>query len=330
MTAPPKRSSSERTVSWDTKIPRSATQLHEALREIPEIRMTNKCECLAICGLPRSGTTWIHNSLIACERYSGIPADDLAILNSASVFATDENRLLHKLMFSIERVGDKKINFLARRSTELFIAIFKLRWRSKDVMLKSPYFCFFLDNLYNLGVFRKFIFMKRNLDAVSVSMMRHPHIKTLLRSDYSSFFDFSSPEKNLEVEYVPAEVLTYVMHNFDKMTEFERALFKCLCFSSSFVARAQKLPHTSIFIVNYDTFLDDDERRRALFDFVVLDESGRQSIESSYVRQLPIATLPPHSEMLRNEILEITHRLWRTLDLHAARSRSVRPSQAAD
>ncbi len=302
-------------------------QVHGVVKEMSEIKMT-KYESLAICGLPRSGTTWIHNSLIACERYSGIPADDLA-MTSASIFATDENRLLHKLMFLIERADDRTVNFLAGRMTELFIILFKLRWHSKEVMLKSPYFCFFLENLYELGVARKFIFMKRDLDVVSMSMMRHPHIKTLLRSDYSKFFDFSSPQKNLEVEHVPTELLTNVSRNFDRLTEYDRALFKCLCFLSSFIARGQKLPARSIFIVDYDRFLDDDEHRRALFDFVGLDETGRRSIESSYHRPGPITALPPHSEMLRDEILETSRQLWRAWDFHAARSCAVAPNQEA-
>jgi len=285
-----------------------------------------KYENLAVCGLPRSGTTWMHNALIASGRYRGILADDMEDTSGASIFATDENRVLHKLLFSLDGTDAGKTNLPAKVSTELFVKIFKLRWNKKGVMLKSPYFCFFIENIYKLSVARKFIFIKRDLDAVSESMMRHPYIKTLLRGTYSSFFDFSSSEKNLEIEHVPSELLADILPNFDKLTEYDRALFKCLCFLSSFVERARKLPPASVLIINYDTFLEDETSRRGLVDFATLDETERESMEASYRRPKPIAMMPPHSKMLRNEILGTAAELWQAWDLHAAGACSKIPN----
>lgn len=274
-----------------------------------------KSRSFAICGCPRSGTTWLHNTLIKCNRFNGAAADDRALIKEQSRFATHENRHVHKALLRVELSGAAAARgFINRQKLKaLDIALRHRLAANGQMMLKSPYFCFFLSSMYRAGLAQKIVFMKRNLNSVATSMTTHPHISDLIGGNYDHFFDFGASSGYIEVKHVPQQLRQFVIRNFDKMTPFDRALYKCLCFTTSFAAHAKDVPPENIAIFEYDHFGEGANHRAAIYNFLELNEDQRRHIDASYAPSRPTPDLPPHSPMMREEILAINTQLMREL-----------------
>lgn len=264
---------------------------------------------LAICGAPRSGTTWLHNILIHSGRFKGIPADDQEDVGP-DPFLTDENRFIHlSLMQGFLPNADPQLSRLA------FLGICNLIYLrfgvSGELMLKSPYYSYFANAMFATGLCNKFIFMRRNLDFVALSMLEHSHIGLLLKNKYESSYDVISGSTNIEARYIDKSLLCYVLNRYDQLSLYERGLFKALCFSSSFVNNVRHVQPGNIFIFNYETFQNDHEQRSKFRKFVSLTDDQWRKIEASFrPRTAARPSLPPHDPAFRSVILETESSLW--------------------
>jgi hypothetical protein len=275
-----------------------------------------KSRSFAICGCPRSGTTWLHNTLIKHHRFNGEPADDRALIKEQSRFATHENRYVHKALLKVELSGGALARgFINRQKLKALDLALRHRLAANgQMMLKSPYFCYFLGSMHRAGLAQKIVFMKRNLASIATSMITHPHISDLISGDYNHFFDFGASSQYIEVKHIPQQLRQFVSRNFDKMTPFDRALYKCLCFTTSFAAHAKDIPPENIAIFEFDQFSDDANHRATIYNFLELDKTQRHHVDASYAPPRPIPEeLPPHSPMMRDEIMAINTQLMREL-----------------
>ena len=124
-------------------------------------------------------------------------------------------------------------------------------------MLKSPYYCFFINAMFASGLCGKFIYMRRNPDFTALSMLEHPHTGHLLREGYNNSHDVIAGSINAETRHVEHSLLKYVINNYEHLSLFDRALFKILSFATSFVANIENVPKNNILIFDYDTFRED-------------------------------------------------------------------------
>ena len=262
-----------------------------------------------ICGSPRSGTTWLHNILIESGRFKGIPADDMEDVGP-DPFLTDENRFIHlSLLQSCLPNSDPHLSGLAFKG---ICNLIYLRFGvSGELMLKSPYYCFFINAMFASGLCGKFIYMRRNPDFTALSMLEHPHIGHLLREGYNNSHDVIAGSINAETRHVEHSLLKYVINNYEHLSLFDRALFKILSFATSFVANIENVPKNNILIFDYDTFREDFLQRARFRQFVKLNAKQCEMIEGSFNpsprRQ---AVLPKHDAAFRNTILEAERSLW--------------------
>ncbi len=266
-------------------------------------------DVLVICGSPRSGTTWLHNVLITSGRFKGIPADDLAPVGPDPFF-TDENRYIHLSLAQAVVFGDPEsapaLTFQA--ACNLVYLRFGV---AGELMIKSPYYCFFMDAMLASGICRKFVFMKRRLDDIALSMMKHPHVGALIRSEYQRFFDVIVGPYNLELRYVDANIVDYTVRNYERLSLFDRALFKSLCFSASFALGSRAVDKQHVFIFDHEAYGTEPTERARFREFARLTEQQGQAIETSF--RPPAArreALPPHDPEYRKAILAIENSLY--------------------
>lgn len=259
-----------------------------------------------ILGCPRSGTTWLHNTLIAVGRFAGIPRDDIIGTTSRSVFETDENRYVHAALLR-KAVGQKN---LISETLPLIRALIYARFgKSGEFMLKSPYFCFFLDTLAATGRNDRFIFVKRSLDSVANSMLRHPHLSALLDAPYEGFFDMRVQSCNVETRYVPLSLTERFQAEYLQLTRYDRALFKCLCFVSAFFGDRSRLPADRLFVFDYDKFASSVAAQTTFANFlhITKDQLGSmlsqfspapaKSIEASHCTDFRLAVMQAHAAL---------------------------------
>jgi hypothetical protein len=264
---------------------------------------------LAICGAPRSGTTWLHNILIQSGRFNGIPGKDMEDIRP-DPFLTDENRFVHlSLMQGFLPNSDPHLSALAFKA---ICNLIYLRFGvSGELILKSPYYCFFIDPMFASGICSKFIYMRRNPDFIALSMLEHPHIGRLLREGYEKSHDVIAGSLNAETRHVEQSLLKYVIKNYARLSLFDRALFKVLSFATSFAANRRTVPKEKIFIFDYDTFLNDPLQKARFRQFVELNPKQGTLIEGSFHpsagRQ---AALPKHDPAFRNALLGAERSLW--------------------
>jgi Sulfotransferase family len=262
-----------------------------------------------ICGSPRSGTTWLHNILIESGRFRGIPANDLENV-AADPFLTDENRFIHlSLMQGFLPNSDPHLSTLAFKA---ICNLIYLRFGvSGELLLKSPYYCFFIHAMFASGICSKFVYMRRNPDFIALSMIEHPHIGRLLREGYEKSHDVIAGSLNAETRHVEQSLLKYVIKNYARLSLFDRALFKVLSFATSFAANSRTVPNEKIFIFDHDTFRSDPLQMAQFRQFVKLNAKQDAMIEGSFHpspgRQV---NLPKHDPAFRNALLEAERSLW--------------------
>lgn len=258
-----------------------------------------------ILGCPRSGTTWLHNALIEAGRFRGVPGDDLAAVDHVSPFVTDENRYLQYLAL---RAGTARDGI----SRAFFAALMPVLGRTLygrfglhgELQIKSPYYCFYADLLRRLGTDQKFVFMRRSLDAIALSMLRHPHVSSLLDKDHEEFFDMSRNGTNMETRHVPTGIDEYFRRNYSRISRFDRALFKCLCFSSAFAAAMPSLAPSRVFVFDHVRYAEEPTNREAFAAFAGLSADMRTTLEASFNPPHALAALPSHDVGFRKEIIE--------------------------
>ena len=264
-----------------------------------------------ILGCPRSGTTWLHNALIEAGRFRGVPGDDHAAIDHISPFVTDENRYLQYLAL---RAGTANKGI----SQDFFEALMPLMgrllyWRfglHGELQIKSPYYCFYTDLLSRLGAEQKFVYMRRSLDAVALSMLGHPHISSRVNQEYQEFFDMFRNHINMETRHVPSGIDEYFRRNYSRFSRYDRALFKCLCFSSAFAAAMPSLASDRVFVFEHERYVEEPDHRDAFAAFAGLSAGIRASVEASFKPPRPLAELPPHDAKFREEIIGMEAALW--------------------
>jgi hypothetical protein len=262
-----------------------------------------------ICGSPRSGTTWLHNILIESGRFRGIPANDMDDV-APDPFLTDENRFVHlSLMQGCLANSDPHLSKLAFKA---ICNLIYLRFGvAGELMLKSPYYCFFIDAMFASGICHKYVYMRRNADFTALSMLDHPNIGRLLKETYEKSHQVIAGSINAETRHIEPSLLKYVVKNYERLDLFDRALFKVLSFATSFAADTKAVPKENIFIFDYDTFLNDPSQEARFRQFVKLNSKQAALIEGSFHpsagRQ---AALPKHDAAFRNTILAAERSLW--------------------
>jgi hypothetical protein len=265
-----------------------------------------------ICGCPRSGTTWIHNILLDVGRFRGIPGDDLHGTPGRTFFVTDENRYVHHLLLEIgiSRTGFRR--WTMRQTLRGLFYLVYLRFGSNgEMLLKSPYYCFFLDTLREIWPDSKIIYVKRSFDAVARSMLKHPHISKLIASDFDGFFDMKRGLRNFELDQIPPEFARSVESDYERLKPYDRALFKCLCFSSAFARRVAAAPRDSIFILEFESFGKSSKMREDFFRFLNLTGPQANGMASSFKLSSPSEeALPPHTPAFRQAVLQLNDELW--------------------
>lgn len=264
-----------------------------------------------VCGCPRSGTTWVHNMLISCGRFRGKKADAAGPV-SRSFWATDENRYIHALLL---RMGESR-GVVARNASGLGLslqrAVLEARYGDDGgVMLKSPYFCFFLDLIYRRGFASRFVFVRRNIESIAVSIVAHGNLGRQVSGDILSFSAMGPPRSDFESRWMPDAVKWEFARRYTSLSKFDRGLYKALCFITAFLALKQRIPSDAIFILDYDSIATDGKHRRQLCDFLELSDAQEQTLIQSYVpSRVQPNELPPHDAGFRKMVLETEALLW--------------------
>ena len=269
-----------------------------------------KSETYAICGCPRSGTTWLHNTLIKSGGFRGVIAND-NVLAPEGLFFTDENRYSHTLLFNQLRHENCAIyRNIDRVKLAALLRILKYRFGSGgNLMLKSPYYCFFAKSMQELGFADKFIFIRRSIDAVSLSMMKHIYISKQLSGEID-FFSMATGDINFETTAIPIEVLNFFRDDQENLSTFDKAMFKCLCFITSFASQVRGFDRQIVHIIDYDLLSDPDYKRNC-FDFLPITHQQRAFVASSFLGGSSAATvLPKHNREFRAIILEAEQSVW--------------------
>src|SRR5262249_17002135 len=143
---------------------------------------------------------------------------------------------------------------------------------ASELMIKSPYYCFFAEAMWTSGLCKKFIFMRRNLDSVAASMISHRYVGKQLNGPLEHFFDLAIAKRNIEIENMECDVLKHFVSNYGRLSLFDRGLFKAFCFSVAFAGHRKKIPSDNIFIFEYDSYREDRSAQRNLQEFVVLND----------------------------------------------------------
>ena len=269
---------------------------------------------VAICGSPRSGTTWLHNALIKANRFRGVLADDTADVGP-DPFLTDENRYIHLSLLQA-RLTEGKSNcgdLIFKAVCHLLYVRFGV---ASALMVKSPYYCFFTDLMWASGLCKQFIFMRRSLDSIALSMISHPHVCRQLRGPPEYFFDLVRATRNIEIENIDRELLKHFATNYNRLSLFDRGLFKSLCFFASFAAHRRKLPNNCTFIFEYDLYRDNKKIQQDFKQFVDLNDQQNAQISSSFRASAKLGSLPSHDSGFRNAILATEKQMWGSARSH--------------
>jgi len=281
-----------------------------------------------ICGCPRSGTTWIHNTLLDVGRFRGIPGDDLKGTPGRTLFVTDENRYVHRQLLEIGISRTRFRRWTMHQTLKGLFYLIYLRFGSNgEMLLKSPYYCFFLDTLREMWPNSRIIYVKRSFDAVARSMLSHPHISKLLTSDFDGFFDMKRGRRNFELDQIPPKFVRSVERNYERLKPYDRALFKCLCFSSAFARSIVAAPRDNVFILEFESFGKSSKTREDFSRFLNLAGPQANGIASSYKLSSSFEEgLPPHTPEFRQAVQQLNDELWRAVPI--SRSAADRGCQA--
>ncbi|HEC25938.1 MAG TPA: hypothetical protein ENI67_00805 [Gammaproteobacteria bacterium] len=226
--------------------------------------MTDTPGLTLICGAPRSGTTWIHNSLIECGLFCGVPAlaDEYKRRNNGDLF-TDEHpetmRISIKVSntenFLLHRLHLVKLRRILRRTAQAYS-------NHDRFFIESPYYCFSINAFFEIfGGKLRVVFIKRNPISVAVSMSQHVHISKLLRKNnvLDSFELHQSKlyqKEYIESKYSNQDVLTFVKRYYHQFSLIERALFKWHYFNRAFCITSCDIQKKNMLIVDYDNIAE--------------------------------------------------------------------------
>lgn len=270
-----------------------------------------KREIYAICGCPRSGTTWLHNTLIEAGRFRGIPGEDGAPA-SRGVLVTDENQYSHALLMRLAAEGRSAGSWGSRLLLSGLKSILVARFGTRGgVMVKSPYYSFFADVMYRHEFGDRFIYLRREIHSVALSMLNHAFLSGQLNGGPGGFSSMVHGGASLETLHLPAGLAAEFVDRYDSLTVFDRALFKCLCFASAFAASRRYIPPSAVFLVRYESLARDCAHLDLLCDFLRLDGRQKAFLLRSF-RSKPSHTdsLPPHDPALRRRIIEAEASVW--------------------
>lgn len=264
-----------------------------------------------ICGCPRSGTTWLHNLLIDCGRFRGKRAEDAGPV-SHSLWATDENRYVHALLLRLNEYGSGVRAVASEVGLSLVRAALKAKYGDgRSILLKSPYFCFFLDLMYRRGLAGGIVFVRRNIDSVASSIVTHGNLGVQISGSILSFSAMSSARGDFESEWMPESVKQEFFCRYAELSKFDRAMYKALCFVCAFLALKKDVPAEAIFVLNYDSVAEDERHRREFCDFIGLSvEQERMLIRSYAPSRVSSDCLPQYDSGFRNLLLETEASLW--------------------
>lgn len=268
-------------------------------------------EIYAICGCPRSGTTWLHNTLIEVARFRGIPGDDSAPA-SRGLLVTDENQLSHALLLRLSGDERNASSWVSRPLLTGLKGVLMARFRAEGgMMVKSPYYSFFANAMYRHGFANKFIYVRRDIDSVALSMLHHPFLSTQISGGVEGFSSMVHGAMNLETRHVPAGLAEEFVERYEGLTFFDRALFKCLCFASAFSASKRYIPPESVFLLRYELLARDIAHYNLLCDFVGLNEGQKASLLASFKdRPSRPRSYPSHDAAWRRRITEAEALVW--------------------
>lgn len=229
-----------------------------------------RSELYAICGCPRSGTTWFHNALIRADRFRGVLGEDSEPA-SRRLFVTDENQFVHALLLRIAVGGPGNQGVWAPVGLSTLRGMLTWRFGGPDgALLKSPYYSFFVDVMHAQGFAQKFIYIRRKIDSVAQSMIKHPFLASQINGRIETFSSMVLGSINFETRYVPGEIALEFSRGYSNLSTVERTLYKCLCFESSFVELRKALPAENQLTVNYEEIESSEEHRRKIADFLKL------------------------------------------------------------
>lgn len=231
-------------------------------------------QTFAISGCPRSGTTWLHNALIAAGRFKGIRGDDAAPA-SRGLFVTDENQYVHSLLLRIAGGGVTERR-AAQGCLTLVHGMLRARFGGREgLLLKSPYFSFFADLLFAEEFVQKVVYIKRDLISIALSMLRHPFLKEQINGNRSRFSSMIYKGTDFEVSHVPRDISRDFEERYSELTSMERAFYKCLCFETSMGTFRHMVPRDKTFIVDYGTLGTDGIVQTNISEFLELTAGQR-------------------------------------------------------
>lgn len=225
---------------------------------------------IIISGAPRSGTTWLHNSLISAGFANGRLADDLVVGNH--LLATDENRFIHLLLNKMNLYPQRWSSPIALKS--LIHLLRHIHAKEKRFFLESPYYLLFLNELLEVVPNAKFVFILRDPIAVALSMEKHWYLANILGGTLDEFWEFA-----VEKDLADKELLEYVSKNYSSMDMICRGLFKWHIFTRQIFSNSAL--EKNQFIVNYDNFSAEAQN---LARFIGYDLT---SVANSYRRSKP-------------------------------------------
>jgi hypothetical protein len=186
---------------------------------------------------------------------------------------------------------------------------------TRDMMLKSPYYSFLADVMYKYEFAHKFIYIRRNTDAVALSMLKHSFLSAQISGDLNQFSSMVINGVNLEIRQVPKAIAAEFTDRYAMLSAFDRALFKCLCFESAFATLRRGVPQRAVFVLEYESLLGARDHQDAFCEFLELSGPQRTSVIGSF-RDDSVSrpVLPAHDAAFRQRVLRAEASLWQAHD----------------
>ena len=270
-----------------------------------------KTRLFVICGCPRSGTTWLHNTLIHTRRFRGVEAND-RLPASRALMVTDENRYMHALLMrcaygeSVGRPG------LSSHYLRILRSLLALRFGVRgDLMLKSPYYCFFVDIMRELLLAQKFIYIRREMHGVALSMLGHGFLSRQITGNVNGFCSMKYRGINFETTHLPPEIADEFLDRYESLTSLDRAMFKSFCFASAFAETRRNIPREDLFIFDYESFETDKSQQQRFSEFMDLTAAQLKLVLSSFHGKAPKnRELPAHDASFTGKLRDAEAGLW--------------------
>lgn len=243
----------------------------------------SKQNVYVICGAPRSGTTWLHNALIGAHRFRGRMGVDTEPARNG-LFVTDENQLSHRLLRQIamtqrqRAVRGMAVIALQALKSALFLA-FEC---NRDLLLKSPYYVFFLDIMGAENFGSHFLYIRRNIIDIAQSMLNHRFLRKQISGNYADFNSMRTPYFDIETRWISEGLRMEFERDFDEICLYDRALFKALCFASAFNATRTSLPAENVYVMDYESVLENTDQWRRVEELFQISSAQSRVIRSTF------------------------------------------------